>query len=219
MLTRWFILFVLCFFSVGSAAYATSVQDDSTEQVTLAVVRVHFRDFSKEEEALVRRALYDRLNDSRLILLKENEVRAALTAEGMRILDLSNEHAYLEAGRRIGFDFLLVGELDKIGDFVEVDFRLYSVSKQSELVYPEGKTFELLVNEEIPSIIESIHRDMGLEPLPDGQLAVGKGRAGKTWLWVAAGGAATGVVFAILRDGSSDELDGDAGLPRPPVVP
>jgi len=197
-------------------------QTPEDDKVKLAVLRVDFTDFSTAEKTLVRQALYQRLRDRRLVIMDEDATRNALSATGQTDVDLSDSTAYVQASKRLGVDFILVGALDKIGNFVEVTFRLYSALENIEKIYPEGKTFQLLLDKEIPALIEAIHRDMGLEPIPELKLGAEGKKGGKLWLWLAAGGVATTVVSAILVSGSGGSTSGPVGqpgLPPAPIVP
>ena len=208
------------------------------EKLKLAVLRISYDAFSQDEQTTVNEAFYDYLSQNdQLEVMAESEASERLISVGIRPSEISSEQGYITAGQVLQVDYVLIGNMDKIGDFVEVTFRTFKMPAGSQRRYPGGKTLDMLVKEELPSIVKLIYQDIGLEPeaiqipLPieeEKQPEPGpeiKPGGKPPWVLIALGGAG-GVIAAVLLAGGGGGAGGDngggvvaGGLPRPPTVP
>ena len=134
------------------------------EMMRLAILRIGLEDFSEEEREKVNQAFYKHLEkDERISILSEAQARSSLIPLGIEPYEISDVIGYVHAGQILNVDFVIVGNMDKIGDFVEVTFRVFSMPKGLQKRYPGGKTFYILINEEIPKIVNMIYDYMNLQ--------------------------------------------------------
>ncbi|MDZ7361778.1 MAG: hypothetical protein ONB46_13790 [candidate division KSB1 bacterium] len=198
------------------------------------MLKLIYADFSKEDRELVNTAFYAHLSQNeRIAVIPETAVRAEMQKVGIDPAAL-NEAGYINAGKLLRIDYILVGKMEKIGDFVEVTFRLFKVALQTQEEYSGGKTLEVFVKQELPKIVEKIQRAIApptvapppadtvrvaLPKPPVQEQTVEKKKRSK-WPWIALGGVATGgAVAVILSSGGNEIQPAKKGLPRPPVVP
>jgi TolB-like protein len=230
-----------CFFTQASFAMPSQIQKEQKKK--LAVLKVTYVDFTKDEQEMVNTAFYEHLaRDERIAVITETQSRAELLPLGIEPTEINDEAGYIHAGQVLRVDYILVGNMEKVGDFVEVTFRVFTMPRGiPQKDYPGGKTLDLFVKQEIPKIVEDIQRDLELSqitqlptgpdtvqvafPKPPAQKEIVEGKKSskrKKWPLIAIGGAVVtgGTVVAVLLSSGGDE-GGTAprGLPRPPVVP
>jgi len=202
----------------------------------LAVLRISYEAFSENEKQLVEQTFYEHLaQGGKIEVVSEQEAKDKLIPLGINPAEINDEAGYIHAGQVLNVDYVLVGNMDKIGDFVEVTFRLFKMPRGTQKRYPGGKTLDMLVEEEIPNIVDLIYRDMGLLqqttekttikiPTPEeaAEEITQKKDKKSLWPWIAVGGAAVGGAAAVffLSSGGNDGNGTDIpALPRPPNVP
>jgi hypothetical protein len=205
----------------------------------LAVLKVTYTDFTQQEREMVNQTFYkDIAKGDRMSVITEQEARQALIPLGIDPAEITDEAGYIRAGQVLNVDYVLVGAMDKIGNFVDVTFRLFTMPRGTQKRYPGGKTLDILVKEEIPNIINLIYRDLGVQeeqdmgemevPLPEDATEteeikpLQEKKKGPPWLLIGMGGAAIAVSAAfLLPSGGSAEKGGETvqSLPRPPTVP
>jgi len=237
----YFIIIMLIYLSKPTTTVAAQ-QPLQAQKKKLAVFKIIYDDFSKEDRELVNTAFYAHLSqDERIAVMPEKAVPAEMQKVGIDPAAL-NEAGYINAGKLLRVDYILVGKMEKVGDFVEVTFRLFKVSLQTQEEYTGGKTLDMFVKQEIPRIVEKIQRDLeppqpiaqqpsrsdtvrvALPQPPVQQKIVEEKKTSKRskWPWIAIGGTAIagGTVAAVLLSSGKDEsVPPSRGLPRPPVVP
>ena len=220
-----------------SGFHALPAQESTTPKQKLAVLRITYDSFSDQEKEMVNKTFYDSLaRDDRIIVMTENEAREQLIPLGIEPAEIANEQGYIAAGRILEVDYILVGTMDKIGDFVEVTFRTFKMPRGTQKRYPGGKTLDMLVKEEIPNIINLIYNDLDLPKRPVESTAqiptesqpenkpeivppVKRGRK-PPWVLITLGGVAGGAAtFFLLSSGGGGQNNGPNALPRPPKVP
>ena len=202
----------------------------------LAVLKIAYIDFTKEEQELVNTAFYEHLTGGqRIAVVKEAQARAELLPLGIDPAEIVDDAGYIRAGQVLRVDYVLVGNMEKVGDFVEVTFRVFTMPRGTEKEYPGGKTLDLFVKQEIPKIVEHIQHDIGppstqpdtirvaLPKPPAQEVLVDEKKTSKRpiWPWIAIGGAAAGGTIAavLLSSGGGEDKTTPQGLPRPPVTP
>ncbi len=219
----------------GQAAFPTK---------KLAVLKISYVDFSPQEKDLVNAAFYKNLGQNQnLEILTESEAYAQLLLAGLDPEEL-NENGYLQAGRALQADYVLVGKMEKVGDFVEVTFRLFTMPRGAQKEYPGGKTMDMFIKQEIPQIVALIHCDLAPATAPVRTQNTSPTDSARTkpaatnprkkpamesldkkkkLPWLAIGGAAvgSGIVAALLLSsgGEAGNPPPTNGLPRPPKVP
>ena len=211
------------------AAFAAPVQD--TQKTKLAVLKIAFTELSLAEQNRLRTTLYDNLiKDKRIILMTETEVRQKLVSSGIDPAEMDDDTDYMRAAQVLPVDYVLIGKIDKIGDFVLTNFRVFPSPKGTQGQYEAGKIWDMLVQEEIPKISQMIQRDIAsalVAPRPDTTSREERqppAKKGSKARWFVLGGATAvgGVVAAVLLGGGGRDKgtinDGD-GLPRPPRTP
>jgi hypothetical protein len=220
---------------MAPAAFVKAQPASPTPKTKLAVLKIVYDDFSKEERERIHTAFYAHLNqDERLAVISEKDAQAEMQRAGIDPAVLM-EAGYIDAGKLLRVDYILAGKMEKVGDFVEATFRLFKVSLQTQAEYSGGKTLEVFVKQEIQKIVEKIRRDIEppptIAPPPAGTVGVAlpkppvqepiaAKRKRSKWPWIALGGAATGgAVVLILSSGSGAIPPAKKGLPRPPAVP
>jgi len=228
--TRIYFFIILLF-----RLFAETAQASQEPKRKLAVLKISYDDFTPEERSLVSKAFYDNLaRDERILVIPEAAAAATLQQSGTNPSQL-DEVGYINAGKILKADYVLVGKMEKVGDFVEVSFRLFTVSQKFQKEYPGGKTMKMFVEQEIPKIVQEIQRDIEpppsfvRQPSPPDTVRVNLSKPieekkpvkRSKWKWIALGGAATGgVVAAVLLSTGNDEGQQPLkGLPRPPAVP
>jgi hypothetical protein len=214
-----------------SCTVAQSQTFENEDKYKLAVLRIGFEDFADAEKILVNQAFYEHFNkDKRFSVITEEDVRSKLLPLGIEPFEITDITGYIHAGQILAVDYLLVGNMDKIGNFVEVAFRVFTMPKGTQKQYPGGKTFDILIRDEIPNIIDSIYNDMRLEKPrtgEEGRITLPgatpedetKKKRNKSWMWFVIGGAASGVTAALLLSGGGNGATPNEALPRPPIVP
>lgn len=207
------IVFILLLYLCAHNAFALSFQTSQAGKKKLAVLKITFEDFSEQDKDTVNTTFYQYLSrDKRLTVMTETQVRNNLIPLGIDPSEIDDEAGYIRAGQVLNVDYVLVGNMDKIGNFVEVTFRVFTMPRGMQKKYPGGKTLDLLIKEEIPNIIKLIHQDL----VPGETKEPGKKSA---WRWIAIGGAAGGVASAIFFLSGRKEKNEIEPLPRPPTVP
>jgi len=210
------------------AAFAAPVQD--TQKTKLAVLKIAFTELSLAEQNRLRTTLYDNLiKDKRIILMTETEVRQKLVASGIDPAEMDDDTDYMRAAQVLPVDYVLIGKIDKIGDFVLTNFRVFPSPKGTQGQYEAGKIFDMLVQEEIPKISEMIQRDIAstlATPPPDTTsreekiIVPPKKKSKSRWLVLGGATAVGGVVAAVLLGGGGGGKPPIVeGLPRPPKTP
>jgi len=227
-------IILLCCLFAQQAALAGQIPQEQKKQ--LAVLKIDYVDFSRKERDRVNATFYEQLvQDRRLSVIDEAQSRRALIPYAIDPHELG-ESGYINAGITLGVDYVLVGKMEKVGDFVEVTFRVFTMPRGAQKEYPGGKTMDLFVTQEIPKIVDLIRSDLVPTPAvsadslrmnrppaeksspPAKQTKIGKK---SKWPWLAIGGAAAGGIAAavILSSGGNENATPKRGLPRPPVVP
>jgi len=218
-----------------SAVFVKAQPTSSAPKTKLAVLKIIYADFSKEDRELINTAFYAHLSQNeRIAVIPEKAVQTEMQKVGVDPAAL-NEAGYINAGKLLRVDYILIGKMEKVGDFVEVTFRLFKVSLQTQEEYSGGKTLDMFVRQEIPQLVEKIQRDIEPPPTvappaadtvrvalpkPPAQERIVEKRKRSKWPWIALGGVATGgAVAVILSLGGDDIQPAKKGLPRPPVVP
>ncbi len=98
------------------------------KKLKLAVLRIAYESFSEQERQLVNQRFYSNLKkDQRVQVMTEAEVRERLVPLGIDPGEITNEQGYTMVGRLLEVNYVLVGTMDKIGDFVEVTFRTFKM--------------------------------------------------------------------------------------------
>jgi len=224
--TRFHFTAILLSCLCAPAAFAVP-QD--TPKTKLAVLKLAFTELSLEEQNRLRTTLYDNLSkDKRIILMTETEVRQKLVSSGIDPAEMDDDTDYMRAAQVLPVDYVLIGKIDKIGDFVLTNFRVFPSPKGTQGQYDAGKIWDMLVQEEIPKISQMIQRDI-VPPVavvqpdtarPEEQVIVSPKKKSK-WRLFALGGAAVGGVTAavLLGGGGKGEPPPPEGLPRPPKTP
>ncbi|MFQ5639745.1 MAG: hypothetical protein ACE5IR_17305 [bacterium] len=228
-------LVVILLLNIGLLHTAFGQAPPQERKLKLAVLRITYDAFSEEEKETVNRIFYENLaKDERIAVMTEAVAREKLIPLGIEPTEITSLTGYIHAGQLLTVDFVLVGNMDKIGNFVEVSFRVFTMPRGTQKKYPGGKTLDLLIKEEIPNIINMIYQDMGLQAQPVSEkverLSPGKKaevvpeikfRKKPPWIWIALGSVAGGVAAAVLLSsgGGSPGEGTDQVLPRPPIVP
>lgn len=214
-------------------AFTAPLQHTQEPKIKLAVLKITFIELSLEEQDRLRAALYENLmKDERTTLMTEAQTRNELVSVGTDPAELNDEVGYVRAAQILRADYVLVGKIEKIGEFVVTTFRVFPAPKGTQGQYEAGKIMDMLVQEEIPKISELIRRDIksalaqqppdttGKEPAPLHPIVEPK--KGSKLRWLMLGGAAAGGITAVVlmsAGGGEGEPPAPRGLPRPPVVP
>lgn len=220
---------VFIFLHMALLQAAVAQQEQRPDKKKLAVLRIEYDAFSPEDKELVDKALNEQLSqEGRITVISEAEVRQKLITLGIKPSEIDSQEGYIQTGQILQVDYVLVGSLDKIGDFVEVTFRVFTMPRGSQKQYPGGKTLEILVREEIPKMVKNMYNDMDLTitgseqkvRLPVARTEPGPSKKKPPWKLIALGGVASSLVTAfIIVSGEGSAGAGDEGLPIPPVVP
>jgi len=209
-------------------AFAAPLQDAQEQKTKLAVLKIAFTELSLEEQNRLRTTLYDNLiKDKRIILMTETEVRQKLVSSGIDPAEMDNDTDYMRAAQVLPVDYVLIGKIDKIGNLVLTNFRVFPSPKGTQGQYEAGKIWDMLVQEEIPKIGEMIRRDIApaiAVVQPDTtrreEKVILPPKKKSKWRLFALGGAAVGgVAAAVLLGGGGDPPKPIEGLPRPPRTP
>jgi len=198
----------------------------------LAVLKIVYEDFTPEERQTANQAFYENLSRfENILVLPEINALAALRQAGSDP-DKLDAIGYVNAGKILHADYVLVGKMEKVGDFVEVAFKLFTVSQQFQKEYSGGKTMKIFVEQEIPKIVQEIRQDLASPlparsdsirvalPKPPAPSEIRKTAKRSKWPWLALGGVAVaGSAVAILSADGDKTQPPPKGLPRPPVVP
>jgi len=225
----------ILFWLSTQATITVAQQIPPAPKTKLAVLKIIYADFSKEDRELINTAFYAHLSQNeRIAVIPEKAVEAEMQKVGVDPATL-NEAGYINAGKLLRVDYILVGKMEKVGDFVEVAFRLFKVLLQTQEEYSGGKTLDMFVKQEIPQLVEKIQRDIEPPPTvapppadtvrvalpkPPVQEPTVEKRKRSKWPWIALGGVATGGAVAVILSSGGDEIQpAKKGLPRPPVVP
>lgn len=199
----------------------------------LAVLRISYEAFTESQKQLVQQTFYEHLaQGGKVEVVSEQEAKDKLIPLGINPAEINDEAGYIHAGQVLNVDYVLVGNMDKIGDFVEVTFRMFKMPRGTQKRYPGGKTLDMLVEEEIPNIIDLIYRDMGLTQQTTETTTIkipAEEEASKEitrkedkksfWPWIAVGGAAVGGAAAFFLLKESEGSVAPPALPPPPNVP
>lgn len=199
---------ILLSFLCIQVAPATSLLSSQETKKKVAVLKITYEAFSPAEQNKVNSAFYSSLaQDKRIALMAEIQAQNELMARGIDAAELNEQEGFIRAGQVLRVGYVLVGKMEKVGDFVEVTFQLFAVPRALPKVHRAGKAIDLLVQEEIPKIVDQIKRDLGLEPPQKGA---------KKWPWLALGGVTIGIAIALLIPG---EYPAPPDLPGPPKLP
>ncbi len=213
----------------------------------LAVLKITYTEFTPAEQGRVNAAFYESLaRNGPLEIITEARARELLLPSGLAPEELQSEADYLAAGRSLQVDYVLVGAMEKVGDFVEVTFRAFTLPRGAQKEYPGGKTMDLFVQQEIPKMVALIQNDLAPPLLPAETTAARtkpdtlrapitkssqrqpaippekKSAKRRKLPWLALGGVAVGGGIAaavLLGSGGEEEKPAPRVLARPPRVP
>ena len=212
---------------IYSNALSAVQMGKQTEKLRLAILRIGYEDFTEAERKKVNQALFQHLEkDGRTEIVSEEEARSQLIPFGIEPNEISDVTGYVHAGQLLHADYVLVGNMDKIGDFVEVTFRIITMPKGMQLSYPTGKTFDILVNEEIPKIVDMIYNDINFQKQSendriDNESSAQRTKSKHSKLWLTVGGTVAGIIITgiLLSPDDGNDQSNRTALPRPPSVP
>lgn len=144
-------------------------------------------------------------------VLERGEMNAILVEQGFNQTGCTSSECAIEAGRLLGVQHMVAGDVGKIGNLLTFDVRVFDVETGKILhAYQEnyaGDASGLL------GLMNKIARKIsGLE----------EEESGFPWLWVGVGAAAVGGIIAIFasgKDKSTTEDNGISELPNPAWPP
>ena len=200
---------LLLIFLFGQAIFSTSVFATPKGEKKLVVLSMTYENFSVDEREMMREIFYKHLEaDKNLTIIPEDQVPDSLRAVSAGEIDST---LIKRAAQIMEVDYVLVGELIKIGSLVDAAIQLYKITPKAQDEISDSKKVDKVNEELIPLLVKQIHQTIDLETEePD----TGEGR--KLWPFVLGGAAVGGIVAAIIisnGDGQSAEA-----LPRPPNV-
>ena len=112
-------------------------QSQIAEKLKLAVLKITYDAFSDEEKERVNQSFYKYLaQDERMTVITEAETRKKFIPLGIDPSEITSEAGYITAGQVLQVDYVLIGNMDKIGDFVEVTFRTFKMPRGTQKIYP-----------------------------------------------------------------------------------
>lgn len=215
MTMRFLCALLACLCVAGG--WSNDAQAQAISKVKLAVFRVTFIEIAEAEQERLRATLYEHLRqDERTELRTETESRAVLVALGKRPEDMTQDADYLEAARYLQVDYVLLGNFEKIGNFVRTNFRIFPRPTGTDSTYEGGQLNDMLVQEEIPKIQRFIHGSV--MPAMAEEEPVVENKKKRKWPWLVLGGVGVGGGLTLVALLGPKETDVEP-LPRPPIVP
>lgn len=147
MKKKWKKIFLAVAFTVTTAmALPSAIPQTKDSQRIYKVAILPFLIHSQENLDYVREGIYDILSsritaEGKIVMIERSAVERALYEERPMRLD---ETAARNIGVRVGADFIVLGSLTKIGDYISIDARLISVTEEKPPlgVYTQHKGVE-----------------------------------------------------------------------------
>jgi len=181
----WFALF-------GSAAQTYAQQASKT----VAVLDIEAKGGITSSEA---GTLSDRLRTELVDLnvhtvLERGQMEAILSEQGFNQSGCTSSECIVEAGRLLGVQQMIAGDVGKLGNVLTIDIRVFDVST-GKIVRVHKQDYKGEISGLLP-IMRIIARDLaGLKPVK---------KKSKTWLYLTLGAVAVGGAAAVILGGSSD---------------
>jgi TolB-like protein len=206
----WIVFISFCsFILVGNTSLLYAQQ---TSKQTIAVLNMEARGGVSRSGA---QTLSDRLRSELVNLgvfavLERGQMYTILQEQGFNLQGCTTSDCAVEAGRLLGVQRMVAGDVGKIGDVITIDMRVFDVetgtiirAHQSDY---RGDVSGLL------NLMKKIAREISGLKVEEDKVE------GFPWLWVAIGAVAVGGGAAVfLLGGGTSESDGDG--PEPGSLP
>jgi len=130
MKSKWIFLFLIFTFILTLPSLSITQTRDPNKVYKVAILP--FLIHSQENLDYVREGIYDILSsritvEGRIAIIDRTDVERALYEERPTRLD---EAAATKIGMRVGADYIVLGSLTKIGDYISLDARLISITEE-----------------------------------------------------------------------------------------
>ena len=201
----WIVFFSFIWFLAFS--YKADLHAQEKEKDTIAVLNMNARAGVSQSgvQTLSDRLRTELVNTGAFTVLERGQMDAILGEQGFNLQGCTSSECAVEAGKLLGVQLMVAGDVGKIGDVITIDIRVFNVSSGkitgAYIEDYEGDVAGLL------GLMKSIAKKIaGVEEKQES--------GGFPWLWVGLGVVAAGGAAAVLLGGSSTTTD-DGGGPEP----
>lgn len=178
------------------------------ERIRIAVLIKEAKGFSPEEMNQIEAEVYQFFAKTDSIkLLKNAQTHKKLAQKRIELTSLGSDTAYLNAGRKLNQDYLLVFNFEKLETMVQAIFRLFKICREEAVSEPAvGVASEMFRKEEIPRSMQQFRQN--LAP---------RGCRSYTWRYIVATTVGAGVVTIAYELSKSSPRN--PGVLPPPIAP
>jgi len=154
----FFALLGICHCSAIAAAAPAS------SKVKLAVL-IKATDFDTTELREIKSKFYSRLDRDERVqnVVRIEKEQQALRKKNLDVDSLDNPRAYIDAAKKLGVDYLLVVNMEKLGPFVQAIFRRFSACSEiiaAEREEPAGTTYSFFIQTEMAAVIDTLLKNV-----------------------------------------------------------
>jgi TolB-like protein len=141
-------------------------------------------------------------------VLERGQMDAILNEQGFNMSGCTSSECVVEAGRLLGVQQMVAGDVGKVGNVLTIDLRVFDVTT-GEIVRADQFDYEGDVAGLLQVMKQAAYQIAGLEIEEAG---------GFPWFWVGLGAVAVGVGAVVALSGSSDS-SGDTGTTPTSALP
>ena len=202
----WIVFFSFIWFL--AFGYKAELYAQQGSKKTVAVLTMNARSGVSQSgvQTLSDRLRTELVNTGVFDVLERGQMDAILGEQGFNLQGCTSSECAVEAGKLLGVQQMVAGDIGKIGEVITIDIRVFDVSS-GKIVGAHISDYEGNVSGLLGLMKTTARKIAGIEEKQE------EG-GGFPWLWVGLGVVAAGGAAAVLLGGSSTPTD-DGGGPAP----
>jgi TolB-like protein len=203
----WIMLFSF-FWLIAPGSIIMSHAQDTAKTIAVLGIDAKGGVSASGASTLADRLRTELVNVSVFTVLERGQMDAILSEQGFNLSGCTTSECVVEAGRLLGVQQMVAGDVGKIGDVLTIDLRVFDVAT-GEIVRADQYDYEGDVSGLLRVMRQAARKIAGLEA---------EESSGFPWLWVGLGAVAVGAAAVIVAGGSSGD-SGDSGGTQPASLP